>query len=94
MTPSQQLDAELWLASRLKEHGIFEGTTTTAERKERFRLAMIPYAEVIAGARTGKPERYRETFERIYGESLVPPREVRAKGRAVDATPGLPAAAK
>lgn len=80
MTPSERMTAELWLASRMKEHGIFEGVTTAEDRKEKFRAACLQFPCVIVGHKNGKPESYAQCFERIFDEPLTPASKVRSKG--------------
>lgn len=70
-----ELDRELWLARRLREHGaaVFEGVTDRDTRRERVRAAILEngLASVVVGRREGKPCTYAEAFELVYGEPLV-----------------------
>jgi hypothetical protein len=71
----QNLDAEVFIAKRLREHGakIFEGVTDSAERKERIRNAIIDCeldSTVIGRNAAGKPETYADAFARFYQEPL------------------------
>jgi hypothetical protein len=71
----RELDAELWLASRLKSHGveIFDGDTTREVRAERARAAILErkLAAVVLGNYHGKLENYELAFARIYNQPLV-----------------------
>lgn len=70
------LNAELWLAGRLRDHGVafdpFEGLTDAPDRRERFRQAILAngLSTVMAGRRGGKAESYAQVFERLYGRAL------------------------
>lgn len=74
MNSTQTLAGEMYLASRLKDHGrqVFDGDTTPEVRKQRIREAIERVgAEVIIGrARNRRPMTYRECFAAVYGESL------------------------
>lgn len=66
------LDAEMWLAQRIRQQivGIFDGETEPGVRRERARAAIKNNGleTVVAGHKNGKPETYAEVFSRIYGE--------------------------
>lgn len=66
-------DPELWLADRLKQHGvdIYAGGEFASFR-DRLARAIITnkFGTVIAGRHEKKPESYGELFERIYGIKL------------------------
>jgi hypothetical protein len=68
------LDAEMWLAQRIRLHivGIFDGETEPAIRRDRARAAIKNNGleSVVAGRRGGRPETYAEVFSRLYGEAL------------------------
>jgi hypothetical protein len=68
------LDAEIWLVSRVRQHitGIFDGVTDPQIRKDRMRTAIKNNGLdcVIAGNKDGKPETYAEVYRRLYGEAL------------------------
>lgn len=69
------VDAEMFMAKRLKEHGanIFTGVTDSTERKERIRKAIIDCGlDVIVIGRNGagKTETYADAFARFYNEPL------------------------
>lgn len=78
MTLFAQVDGEMALAARLSQHDVpdpFAGVTTTADRTEIVRQAIVSRGLelVICGADTkGKPETYAACFERIYAQDLVP----------------------
>jgi len=70
-----ELDRELWLARRLREHGaaVFEGVTDREIRRHRARAAILAHglAQVIVGRdRDRRPVTYAEVFSRVYGEPL------------------------
>ena len=71
-----QLDGELWLARRLGKHGVlvvFDGDTTTEQRKARMREAILERGleTVICGRGVdGKPNTYGQAFRRLYREDL------------------------
>jgi hypothetical protein len=70
-------DTEMFFARRLKEHGkrCFEGITWPEVTKERIRAAIIESrvdCVIIGRAPNGKPETYAQSFERFYGEPLIP----------------------
>jgi hypothetical protein len=71
----RELDAELWLASRLTSHGveIFDGDTTRAVRAERTRAAILEHglAAVVLGNYHGKLDTYCSAFERVFQQPLV-----------------------
>jgi hypothetical protein len=78
-----QLDGEISLIKRLREHGVLVSTgyATSAERKLRIRAAIIDAGLdcTIAGRNAvGKPENYAELFERHFGEPLF----VKRKGKS------------
>lgn len=74
-----EIDAHLWLAKRLIQHralidaaGIFDGTTTPDERRERIRRVILEQglSSVIIGRFNGKPESYADFFQRLFGVAL------------------------
>lgn len=70
-----QMDREMLLATRLKQHGIrdmFDGLTTTEQRRDNMRKAILENAlsEVFAGKRGGQPIQFAGLFELTYGEPL------------------------
>lgn len=72
----QSLDAEIELTRRLKQHGalIFEGDTTPAARRERFRSAIVNHGldmAIVGRGADGKCETYAAMFERIFHEPLL-----------------------
>jgi hypothetical protein len=72
-----RFDGEAFLAKRLKDRGreIFIGTTDTAERMRRFRIAITDarLMSVVVGTNlAGKTETYADLFARIYDEPLEP----------------------
>lgn len=75
----KRLDAELFIARRLKElgKGVFDGITDPDERRERIRFAIINGAiDVSVIGRhpdSGRTETFAQAFERFYGEPLEPP---------------------
>lgn len=76
-TNSDRVLGEAWLARRLGKHGVvvvFEGVMTADEHKERLREVIRERGlETVICARnptTGKPDRYAQVFERLYGEPL------------------------
>lgn len=68
------LDREMWLWKRLREHGaaIFDGVTDRQMRKERAREAINQVgALVVAGrGKDRKPMTYKDLYEIVYGEAL------------------------
>lgn len=91
--PGDTLDAEMWLAGRMREHGVdsvFDGVTDSDVRKQRFRQHIIEGGlEMVMAchAQDGRTaETYAEAFERIYGEPLELAAVKRHK-RARKATP-------
>lgn len=72
----QKLDREIWLATRLRQHGVkvFDGVTDPEVRRERFRESILEagISEVVVGrGKDGKPENYGTLFERLYGQPLA-----------------------
>jgi hypothetical protein len=70
-----EMDREMLLATRLKQHGIrdmFDGITTTEQRRASMRQAILENAlsEVYAGKRGGQPIQFRQLFELTYQEPL------------------------
>lgn len=71
------LDAEIYLAKRLLQHGvdIFAGATDAQSRKELIRAAIIEHEldSTLVGRnpKTRKVETYAQVFERLYGEPLM-----------------------
>lgn len=75
---AKQLDGEIFLARRLKNHliDVFAGITDTEYRKQRFRKLITETsldAACIGKRPDGRSETYAAFFERLYGEPLVPP---------------------
>jgi hypothetical protein len=75
VTQLSQLDNEAWLAKRMLDHcglDVFDGTTDTNTRKERFREAIKTSGLecVIIGAKDRKPVDWRAAFESLYNEPL------------------------
>lgn len=72
----RELDAEMWLAHRLQQFGhVFAGVTDRELRKQRFREAILEGRDELAIAVRGpggKPETFRELYERHYREPLRP----------------------
>lgn len=71
----RELDAEMWLAKRISCYGeVFEGVTDRELRRERIHSAILKLGLELAIAgrnpETGKPENFRETFERAFREPL------------------------
>ena len=70
-------DNEMWLANRLRVHGVqvFAGVTDSAERKQRFREAIEQVGPpVVCGRdRDGKNVTYAQAFERLFGEPHAQP---------------------
>lgn len=70
-----QLHDEAWLAKRMLDHrgpDVFDGTTDTNTRKQRFREAIkhCGLECVVIGAKDRKPVNWRAAFEALYGEPL------------------------
>lgn len=69
-----ELDREMWLAKRLKEHGthVFDGVTDRAERKARFREAIndVGALVVVGRSKAGHAMSYADVFRELYGEPL------------------------
>jgi hypothetical protein len=70
-----ELDGEMWLARRIALHSVnvFEDTTDTASRRQRFRQAIKQHGlEVVICGRdkAGKPLNYSQAFKRLYREDL------------------------
>src|SRR3569832_1851425 len=68
-----QMDREMLLATRLKQHGIrdmFDGLTTTEQRRDNMRKAILENAlsEVFAGKRGEQPIQFAGLFELTYWE--------------------------
>lgn len=91
--PGELLDAEMWLAARMREHGVdsvFDGVTDSDVRKARFRQRIVEgglQMVMACQAEDGRTaETYAEAFERIYGEPLELAAVKRHK-RARKATP-------
>jgi hypothetical protein len=63
------IDYEAELAKRCGVNDLFEGLTTTADRRERLRPLVLERDPVICGrGPRGKPETFAEAFARVYGE--------------------------
>lgn len=69
------VEAESWLANRLKDHGcdIYNGGPYE-HYADRLAACIVRngMACVIIGRKDGKPESYAACFERIFGRPLVP----------------------
>lgn len=70
-----ELYDEAWMGKRMLDHrgpDVFDGTTDTNIRKQRFRDAIkaCGLACVVIGARKGKPVTWSEAFNGVYGEIL------------------------
>jgi hypothetical protein len=75
VTDFRDMDAEMFIAKRLRDHGakIFDGVTDATERKERIRKAIIDCgleATIIGRSAAGKTETYSDAFSRFYKEPL------------------------
>jgi hypothetical protein len=71
----QQLDAEMRLEHRLKDHGVqpLYGVSTTAQRRAAARAAILVHGlAAVVCFKDAKPITYAEAFELTYGEPLVP----------------------
>lgn len=73
----KHFDVEMYFARRLGEHGkrCFTGISDPTITKDRIRQAIIDShvdCAIIGRAPNGKPETYAQSFERFYGEPLVP----------------------
>lgn len=67
---SDSQDPEMWLAERLKAHGIdiyFPGDFDALRDRLAYAIRTNRCESVIAGRRDGKPESYAQVFERVYG---------------------------
>lgn len=64
--------AEAWLLRRLQQPALFDGLTTSTERRERLREHLVSHGleQAIAGWQNGKCETWSELFKSIYGEAL------------------------
>lgn len=70
-----KLDAEVYFAKRLHDHGvtILSGVTDHGQRKDRIRQAILTCqldCAIIGRNADKKPETYQQAFERLYGEPL------------------------
>jgi hypothetical protein len=78
MTLFAQLDGEMALTARMRQHDVpdpFAGVTTTADRAEIMRQAILSCGlerVICCTDAKGKAETYAECFERIYAQELVP----------------------
>jgi hypothetical protein len=74
---SVNVEAEDWLLERLKQHGCdpYDHAAVFACNRDRLRTTILNngISRAICGRHDGKPENYRECFERLYGEPLDPP---------------------
>jgi hypothetical protein len=91
--PGDRLNAEMWLAGRMREHDVhtvFDGVTDSDMRKARFREAIVRGGlefVMACHAEDGRTaETYSEAFERIYGEPLE--LDVSKRARRKKAAPG------
>lgn len=68
------VDPEQFLLQRLKDHGIDVNAPAGPFNTLRDRLAQVivdnHFGSVVVGRHNGKPERYEQIFERIYGTKL------------------------
>jgi hypothetical protein len=68
------LDAEMWLAGRIRDQipAVFSGTTDRAIRVERMRREIVVWelGDTVIGKRAGKSETFATAFERICREPL------------------------
>jgi hypothetical protein len=75
--PLLTLQGEQYLIRRLREHTKYTldgGVTTTEERRERIREAIIEHGlscVIIGRGKDGKPETWTSAFERLYREPLM-----------------------
>ena len=72
-SPFAALTAELWLARRLPCPALFDGITTTEERRERVRRELLDrgIADQVVGRRSGQPETWSSLFRRLYRQELI-----------------------
>jgi hypothetical protein len=78
------VEAEDWLAERIKQHGCdlyLNGEFPTMRDRIRAAILANGIQVVITGRHDGKPENYAQTFERLYGEPLEATKSKRAKER-------------
>lgn len=63
---------EAWILSRLDCPTLFDGLTTSAQRRERLRKHLLDkqLGLAIAGGRDGKAESWENMFQRIHNEPL------------------------
>ena len=66
--------AEAWLLRRLQQPALFDGLTTSTERRERLRahLCERDMDLAIAGGRNGKCETWATLFQELYRQPLRP----------------------
>lgn len=68
------IDPESWLLQRLQQHGVDVYAPPGPFDCLRDRLAQAivdnQFGTVVVGRHDGKPERYEQLFERIYGTKL------------------------
>lgn len=68
------IDPEQFLLERLKDHGVDVYAPAGPFECLRDRLAQVivdnRFGSVVAGRHNGKPERYEDLFQRIYGTKL------------------------
>jgi hypothetical protein len=71
-----KLSDEIWLAAKIKAAGVkwgaFEGVTTTEQRKERVREAILQngLAGKQCGKKDGQPQSFAAVFAWVYAEAL------------------------
>lgn len=68
------INPEEFLLQRLKDHGIdvYASAGSTGCMRDWLAQAIVDnqYGSIVAGRHGGKPERYEQLFERIYGTKL------------------------
>ena len=70
-----EMQNEMWLAKRLRDHGgpaVYDGLTTAEQRLTAVREAIesLGLRSVIVGAKDGKPVTWAQAFERCYRVKL------------------------
>jgi spore coat polysaccharide biosynthesis protein SpsF (cytidylyltransferase family) len=73
----QLLDREVWLAARLAHHhqdagmSVFRGSTTIAQRMQRFRALIASVgSSTVAAVKDKNPITYSQLFELVYRQPL------------------------
>jgi predicted kinase len=69
------LEAETWLASRIRHHGgavVLDGAPDAEQRRERIREAILAngLSSVLVGRKNGRAETYSACFARLYQQKL------------------------